>query len=220
MSNIVEELTDRGHEVHVITNNYNKDKCIKIIEAIGATMHVTKDNIKPNQMLPGDKEANPGAFTGMHLWCPFIKEELQNINPDIAVVDFFTIPATITCDELGIPLVLNVPGPVELFGLANNTFPDHKNTVSCCGFLCIKQTWFQWLIAFIMGFEYSDPRWAAHYRKLSLRVVLINSFWGLDQSKPVPPNLVVTGPLVNSPEKLLKGLEEKDKELFEWCNAA
>lgn len=46
MSHIAEELKDRGHEVHVITNNYNKDRCSSIINAFGGTIHVTNDTVK------------------------------------------------------------------------------------------------------------------------------------------------------------------------------
>ena len=142
MSHIVEELHDRGHEVHVVTNNYNEEKCAKIIKAIGCILHVTDDSIQPKQMLPGNKKENPGAFYGMEMWIPYIKKELELLKPDIAVVDFFTIPATIVCDELKIPMVLNMPGPVEMYGLSNNIFPANYNTFNCCGYICIKQTWF------------------------------------------------------------------------------
>jgi hypothetical protein len=171
-------------------------------------------------MLPGDKKENPGAFYGMEMWIPYIKKELQLIKPDIAVVDFFTIPATIVCDELEIPMVLNMPGPVEMYGLSNNIFPANYNTFNCCGYICIKQTWFQWLINTVMTVEYSSPRWKASFDKLPLRVVLINSFWGLDSSRPMPPNCIVTGPLVQSPSNLLKRLQSKDEKLFDWMNNA
>lgn len=51
-------------------------------------------------------------------------------------------------------------------------------------------------------------------------MVLINSFWGLDQSFTIPPNYVLTGPLSQPQGQLMKNLESKDPELFQWLEDA
>ena len=51
-------------------------------------------------------------------------------------------------------------------------------------------------------------------------MVLVNSFWGLDSAMPVPPNLIVTGPLMKDQGDLMAKLEEKDPQLLEWMNDA
>lgn len=52
-------------------------------------------------------------------------------------------------------------------------------------------------------------------------LVISNSFWGLEEAMPVPPNIVLTGPLNKRDNKdLLKTLEKKDSALFAWMNDA
>jgi hypothetical protein len=50
--------------------------------------------------------------------------------------------------------------------------------------------------------------------------VLINSFWGFEKAMELPPNYVMTGPLMKPAGDLLPILEEKDQGLFEWLNKA
>ena len=55
---------------------------------------------------------------------------------------------------------------------------------------------------------------------MSQKVCLCNSFWGLDKKMQIPPNVIMTGPLMKSSTNLLKQLEEKDADLFNWMNDA
>lgn len=54
----------------------------------------------------------------------------------------------------------------------------------------------------------------------SKRMVLINSFWGLDQAFTIPPNYVLTGPLSLPQGQLLSDLETKHPDLFKWLEEA
>ena len=71
------------------------------------------------------------------MWSPFVLEELRNIKPDIVVSDFFSRPGTMAADELGIPVVINVPGSLEFmdnYGLLRLVSPEHSTAF--CGILC------------------------------------------------------------------------------------
>ena len=71
------------------------------------------------------------------MWSPFVLEELRNIKPDIVVSDFFSRPGTMAADELGIPVVINVPGSLEFmdnYGLLRLVSPEHSTAI--CGILC------------------------------------------------------------------------------------
>lgn len=62
-----------------------------------------------------------------------------------------------------------------------------------------------------------NPRKAAYYDKFFSKLCLINSFWGFDDVRMLPPNFVLTGPL-SRPNP--GALQEKDAELYEWLEEA
>ena len=52
------------------------------------------------------------------------------------------------------------------------------------------------------------------------RIVLCNSFIGLDKPCLLPPNVTMTGPLLESSSVLLDKLKEQDKEVFDFLEGA
>lgn len=52
------------------------------------------------------------------------------------------------------------------------------------------------------------------------KVVICNSFWGLEEPSPIPPNVVMVGPLIREPTNLMERLEQKDPKLLDWLNDA
>ena len=46
-------------------------------------------------------------------WKGPLKVKLLEINVDLIVADFFSIPVTYLADELGIPNIINFPGPLD-----------------------------------------------------------------------------------------------------------
>ena len=139
MMHIAEELKDRGHDVTVISNEYGGERIKNIIEEAGCTAAITKDGISKEEMRPGDRKLNPGGSTGYNKWLPILKEEIHKVKPDIAVLDFFTVPAFKACDELGIKVVSNFTYPLEILNIFGpHHYPQSGNTSNCCGFLCIR----------------------------------------------------------------------------------
>jgi UDP-N-acetylglucosamine:LPS N-acetylglucosamine transferase len=92
MVHIAEELNSRGHDVTFLTCQYNQKKCEQILSRVGVKLIVTNDGVERDSMIPGDLNDNPGAITGYRIWKAYIREELKKLNPDIAVIDFFTVP--------------------------------------------------------------------------------------------------------------------------------
>ncbi len=45
---------------------------------------------------------------------------------------------------------------------------------------------------------------------------MANSFWGFEKPLMLPPNIVVTGPLVKNKENLIDDLYKKDPNLYQW----
>ena len=50
---IAEELSDRGHNVTVLSNQYGQEKASKMITAAGCKAVFTEDGAKREQMCPG-----------------------------------------------------------------------------------------------------------------------------------------------------------------------
>lgn len=59
------------------------------------------------------------------------------------------------------------------------------------------------------------------FRSNANRIVICNSFFGLDKPCSLPPNVNLVGPLVKqSEDDMMKNLREKDPVLFEWVEEA
>jgi UDP:flavonoid glycosyltransferase YjiC (YdhE family) len=136
---IAEELQSRGHDVTVLTNEVGKEKCVKMINSIGCKPLVTNDGLNRETLAPNVSEINPDGYTGQRKWKIFVKEELAKLKPDVAVIDFLTPAPFFACDELNIPVVLNMPFPLEMLKTHfRHNYPSRDTTSTCCGFICIR----------------------------------------------------------------------------------
>ena len=52
---------------------------------------------------------------------------------EFAVVDFFAYPSSLLADELGIPNLINLPGPMTSLDIFGVCVPYSKNMRPCCG---------------------------------------------------------------------------------------
>jgi UDP:flavonoid glycosyltransferase YjiC (YdhE family) len=139
MLNVIEELILKGHSVTMILPEYTSERCLSMVHQTGCKTVITKDGITRDQMIPGDGRENPTAFCGYKRWIPLLKEEMMTLRPDMALVDFITVPGFIVSDDLGIQVVANMPGPANLLNLMGVQMPIKKNTSNCCGFVCLRQ---------------------------------------------------------------------------------
>jgi hypothetical protein len=169
-----------------------------MVEGAGCKGIFTQDGITRDQMSPGiDVKANPNGYVGFAMWMPFLKEELLKLKPDIAVIDFFTVPAFIACDELGIQVVSNMPFPLNMMNAMGIRFPNKTNTSNCCGFLCVRETAFDWVFSNIVVRKGLPAKeWQNHLKNIPSRIQMNNSFWGFNSPQPLPPNFILTGPLM------------------------
>ena len=74
-----------------------------------------------------------------------------------------------------------------------------------------------------MALKYYLVRPAGHdefMRRFNLNTTMYQSFWGFEKAQALPPNIILTGPVSKPASDMLKALEEKDKTLFDWMNAA
>lgn len=64
----------------------------------------------------------------------------------MVVIDMMNVSAFEVVDELKLPVVANLPMPIDLLKMMGHNFPNHDNVSSCCGLICIRQTIFQYLM--------------------------------------------------------------------------
>lgn len=144
-------------------------------------------------------------FAEIMTWCGELKRIVQEIQPDVIVTDMMTLPAARVANELGIKLVANLPMPIEMcdfFGL-----PSFANTVNFFG-LTILTYKLKYLLMTLFVRETKDS--SILYSTKS--VILINTFFGLEEARSLPPNIKLVGPLktkqLTEPKPLEKDLEE------------
>ena len=58
------------------------------------------------------------------------------------------------------------------------------------------------------------------FNSFNNRVVIFTGFWGFEPAHCVPPNHILSGPLMAPPQDLLVRLEQKDAKLLAWLDAA
>jgi hypothetical protein len=108
------------------------------------------------------------------------------------------------------------------FGFIEN--PNFKrNGVNCCGCICLfrpilgalaRDLTCIYMKHHLKEHPGTDVSMKAHQHRL----VICNSFFGLEPGEAVPPNVVLTGPFYDSPTDLLPVLKEKDDKLYDWLD--
>eukprot|EP00439_Symbiodinium_sp_Y106_P062812 s482_g9.t1 len=125
---------------------------------------------------------------------------LQSEQPDVVVADMVTLAAVAPARDCGVPVILNVPGPLELF----------KNmSISLVLMLCT--------MSFLNTRSFTDTRIMLQVifdlmPAFNSQLCLVNSFFGLDAAWPVPPNIVMTGSTAPRPSSSI--LRETSDERF------
>lgn len=115
---------------------------------------------------------------------------------DLVVGDFVTSAASDIADTLKLPLVLNCPLTLEVFEMYSDLkFVKNDNSCTACGVFCLLESA---LVNYLGNWNKSNQmdRMLKHIKNLPERLILVNSFWGLEKPTLLPPNIRMTGPLV------------------------
>jgi hypothetical protein len=108
------------------------------------------------------------------------------------------------------------------YGLLIN--PSYStNAWSCCGCICMFRPLIYAFMIDSAGFGLKHhlkdfPNSLVSYTNTHHRVVICNSFFGLEPGEAIPPNIVLTGPLSDPTTDLLQILKEKDEKLSDWLD--
>jgi hypothetical protein len=120
------------------------------------------------------------------------KEIITPFQPDIILSDFYSPAGQKVADDLGVPCVVNSPAPLD-FGALSLTLPSSETSFNLFGMLITRPSFINTLVSSVMHFLVPD--FAQVFANNSRRVMILNTFWGLEKPKMIPPNLNLTGPL-------------------------
>ena len=215
---ICSELFKRGHQIKVYTADYGKAEFEKKVKQTGSEIVLldmqghTADSITEQR-----KKENRMTFLVLEeIMLPALRIEFIKSKPDVVVADFAALAGATIAEEMDIPLVLNLPGPLSLL----RTLCGMVDTSTAFNFLGLHVAR-QRLDAMVLGKWMNVQHQAAWAEKLRHHVgrgavVLIQTIWGLDVTTPVYPNLVVTGPLLPPAADLRDRLKREHGELFKF----
>jgi hypothetical protein len=115
------------------------------------------------------------------------------------VADFYSSPGSILAKELGIPLVINVPGPFALLNdMCGFEVPAMKNASSCCGLVYFKRRLYDCYAR--VAEDWISPYQGKYARECAYdEVWMVNSFFGLEPAVCLPPNVRLIGPVSKPP---------------------
>ena len=138
--------------------------------------------------------------------------------PSVAVGDMFSHMFFEAAHELGIPMVMNCPGPRSLVNELC-CLADPQTAISFAGFTLL---WSAWTTMGFMTYFVTPLKEFRDGMKLAASSghVLINSFDGLEPHGIMPTNWTLTGPLVSSELERLSCMARDHAELNAWMDSA
>ncbi|CAE7232034.1 UGT76E12 [Symbiodinium sp. CCMP2592] len=206
---IAKALARRGHQSALVTLDCAREKFAKGCAAAGCEFVGLARGIPGSDAGSGlaAELTSKGLFGILFRhYDQAMREEfrswLQSEQPDVVVVDMVTLAGVAPARDCGIPIILNVPGPLELF----------KNmSISLVLMLCT--------MSFLNTRSVTDTRIMLQVMfdlmpAFSSQLCLVNSFFGLDAAWPVPPNIVMTGSTAPRPSSILR--ETSDERFNAW----
>jgi hypothetical protein len=75
------------------------------------------------------------------------------------------------------------------------TVPDRNNSINLFGMMITLPSLFNLVIRFKI--RWRNKILGAYLNALSHRLIMFNTLWGLERTSFVPPNYVITGPLIS-----------------------
>lgn len=192
-------LAAKGHEVRVITFEFGSKKFAAKVQSAGAAFVGLPCETTEEELLQTAAQLNEVPFFELaRRMRPGLEKELKTHRPDVVVADFVTFAAQDIALELGIRLVVNVPGPLRNMHSFMSA-PDLEEMTRLGPFL-ITYTKFSPLHApALINYKRLGNFSEKLQQNLPRALVLVNSFFGLDEPCLLPPQVVPTGALFKLP---------------------
>ena len=206
-------LKEAGHEVHIVTNgNDEARKTSKIFaDHYGIIMNHTNDKLNFENEI---KKKGSGYIYEQFSkkWYSHVLDQIDQIEPDIIVSDYYASCAAHIAYDLKIPLVVNVSGSFNMVKKSCNfEVPQMNKAKFCCG-----------LVYFQPEYAKHDSIFNVSYRREIIYddIWMVNSFFGVDKPICLPPNLKFVGSIGKPANQLEDQLREMDPELFNFLEQA
>lgn len=132
-----------------------------------------------------------GPFQGIYEeLTPQIDKFLDEIKPDVMIADVMAFCFGLRADERGLPLIMNVPLPLDFNEFVHGgLYPRESNSCVCCGCLCVmpnlKYSIFSIIGKFMVPAHYMD--WVG---SMARRMVISPIYAGFDTATHLQPNWV------------------------------
>jgi UDP:flavonoid glycosyltransferase YjiC (YdhE family) len=179
---IADALQRRGHDVTYVSSASSTAR----VKAQYPTLEMISLNDRIEEMACRVK---PNVwFAEIMSWCDELRKIVKQIGPDIIVTDMMTMPGAKIANELGIKLAANLPMPIEMcdfFGM-----PSFTNTINIFG---VNVLTYKLKYLLMTLFVRESRNGCQLYSTRSL--ILMNTFFGLEEARALPPNLKLVGPL-------------------------
>jgi len=207
---VAKALARRGHESYLVTMDSAASKFAKGCQAVNCHFRGLVKGVAGSDAGHGpvaelmSKGLMAQAFEQYaHLMHQELLDFLRDEGPfDVVVADFVTSSGFQAAEELKIPCILNVPGPLELF--KNLGFAVMMPFLAAV--FVATRSFVETKLIYKM-FSRLIPALKSH-------VCLVNSFYGLDMPCALPPNIIVTGS--TAPRSNQEGLKTSDEKMNEW----
>lgn len=179
MQHCAEALAERGHVVALVTSACWESKLTRTTARCVA-VHGLANGLEDAYVKTfGPKNCGfPECATKD---TPLLQAFAESFEADVVVADVFSVAAIRVAKAMRLKLVLNLPGPAAFVSILEKL--SNK---------------FIYALASMLGPLPTDMLKLVHEEvapALQKNVLMINSAWGLDAARPLPPNLVMTGPL-------------------------
>lgn len=220
MLRIARAVVERGHQARILTCDFGAKAWYRHAQEVGAELvPICTGGVTEETVWKMCRAETRNFFVLMYrLMLPSAASSLAAGRPDAVVVDFATLAGMDAAAELKVPLIINLPGPLSL--LRNFMgLPDPSTQVS------------------FLGLHFARTRLSAHgllmwrntmcmrewmlplRRHLVDALLLVQTIWGLDPPQPVPPNVIVTGPLLPPAADMQQKLAKDHPELHRFLRS-
>lgn len=193
--NIAKQLTQRGHQVTLITCNFLVPK----LESLCEGSNITLVGIAKSVRAPEDQESEAFKLKRskrtLNLYMYYsrsmhkgLKKAVRNIQPTAIIADFQTLCGCWVGKELGIPVAVNFSDTVFMDVAGASPSPWHPYLMLFRAPFVLKK-WSYFLNSAVFHIS------SMVCESLYTRVMFVNSFWGLHEAALMPPNVYFTGPM-------------------------
>ncbi|CAJ1428235.1 unnamed protein product [Effrenium voratum] len=212
---ICSELAKRGHQVKVYTTDWAKAEFQPKIEKAGCEYAALDMQGHDNESVEKLSEAKKqiGFIMLEELMIPPLRKACEQKRPDVVIADFAGTAGCQVAEDLKISLVVNVPGPLSMVR-AFCGIVDTSTAINFLGLHIARQRLGTWELLRWTGIQ-KMSNWSARFRSSLANgaLVLVQTIWGLDNTLPVYPNIVVTGPVLPPAADLREKLAAEHPEL-------